>query len=97
MSKTMSEKILARASGKDKVEAGDIIIANIDVAFPETIIEDVFKEITETHPLLAAVNFQNVSILTKWILSDHASNKAVWGEINGEITSVMPSDRSAGI
>ena len=29
---TMSEKILARASGKDSVEAGDIIIANIDVA-----------------------------------------------------------------
>ena len=29
---TMSEKILARASGNDKVEAGDIIIANIDVA-----------------------------------------------------------------
>lgn len=61
-------------------------IANIDVAFPETIIEDVFKEITDKHPLLAAVNFQNVSILTKWILSDHASNRAVWGEINGEIT-----------
>ena len=31
MSSTMSEKILARASGKDKVEAGDIIIANIDI------------------------------------------------------------------
>lgn len=61
-------------------------IANIDVSFPETIIEDVFKEITETHPLLAAVNFQNVSVLTKWILSDHSSNAAVWGEINGEIT-----------
>ena len=29
---TMSEKILAKASGKDKVEAGDIIIANIDIA-----------------------------------------------------------------
>ena len=29
---TMSEKILAKASNKDKVEAGDIIIANIDVA-----------------------------------------------------------------
>lgn len=61
-------------------------IENIDVAFPETIIEDVFKEITEKHPLLAAVNFQNVSILTKWILSDHNTNAAVWGEINGEIT-----------
>ncbi|MBQ2226397.1 MAG: 3-isopropylmalate dehydratase large subunit, partial [Methanobrevibacter sp.] len=29
---TMSEKILAKASNKDNVEAGDIIIANIDVA-----------------------------------------------------------------
>ncbi|MBQ6100298.1 MAG: 3-isopropylmalate dehydratase large subunit [Methanobrevibacter sp.] len=29
---TMSEKILARASGKSEVEAGDIVIANIDVA-----------------------------------------------------------------
>lgn len=32
MSMTMSEKILARASGKDKVEAGEIVMANIDVA-----------------------------------------------------------------
>ena len=32
MAKTMSEKILAKASGKDQVEAGDIVIADIDVA-----------------------------------------------------------------
>lgn len=32
MSKTMSEKILARASGMDDVEAGDIVISKIDVA-----------------------------------------------------------------
>lgn len=29
---TMSEKILAKSAGKDKVEAGDIVIANIDIA-----------------------------------------------------------------
>ena len=29
---TISEKILAKASGKNKVEAGDIVIANIDIA-----------------------------------------------------------------
>ena len=29
---TMSEKILAKASGNDKVEAGDIVIADIDIA-----------------------------------------------------------------
>ena len=32
MPKTKSEKILAKAAGKDEVEAGDIVIANIDVA-----------------------------------------------------------------
>lgn len=76
------EKFIAASKGSNFKQA----IANIDVAFPETIIEDVFRELKEQHPLLAAVNFQNVSILTKWILSDHTSNAAVWGEINGEIT-----------
>lgn len=32
MSMTMAEKILAKASGKKKVEAGEIVMANIDVA-----------------------------------------------------------------
>ncbi|MDL2246068.1 3-isopropylmalate dehydratase large subunit [Methanobrevibacter sp. OttesenSCG-928-K11] len=32
MSYTMSEKILANASNKDSVEAGDIVMANIDIA-----------------------------------------------------------------
>lgn len=31
-SKTISEKILARASGREKVEAGDIIIGKVDIA-----------------------------------------------------------------
>lgn len=76
------EKFIAASKGSNYKQA----IANIDVAFPETIIEDVFRELKEQHPLLAAVNFQNVSILTKWILSDHSTSTAVWGEINGEIT-----------
>ena len=61
-------------------------IADIDVSFPETVVEDVYKELKQEHPLLAKVNFQNVSILTKWILSDHSSQKAIWGELNSEIT-----------
>ncbi|MBC7240325.1 MAG: 3-isopropylmalate dehydratase large subunit, partial [Chloroflexi bacterium] len=32
MSMTISEKILAKAAGKKEVEAGEIIMANIDVA-----------------------------------------------------------------
>ena len=32
MSMTIAEKILAKASGKDKVEAGEIVMADIDIA-----------------------------------------------------------------
>lgn len=53
---------------------------------PETIIEDVFKDLTEEHPLLNRINFTSVKYLTKWILNDHTAQTAVWGELNEEIT-----------
>ena len=55
MSETMSEKILARASGKDKVEAGDIIIADIDVAMVHDL----------TGPL-AVESFEKIGIEKVW-------------------------------
>lgn len=61
-------------------------IANIDVAFPETVIEDIYKEMTDNHPLLKVINFQNVATITKWIMDDSSVDKAVWGELSEEIT-----------
>ena len=58
---------------------------------PETIIEDVYKDLVEEHPLLKRINFKNVKYLTKWLLSDHTADKAVWGEINAEITKQIES------
>ncbi len=45
MGMTLTEKILARASGQDRVKAGDIVNARVDLAFgqdttmPLTVIE----------------------------------------------------------
>lgn len=58
---------------------------------PETIIEDVYKDLVEEHPLLAKVKFQNVKYLTTWLLNDHTPDQAVWGEINAEITKQIES------
>lgn len=58
---------------------------------PETIVEDVFKDLVNEHPLLAKVKFQNVKYLTSWLLNDHTEDMAVWGEINSEITKVIES------
>ena len=58
---------------------------------PITIIEDVYKDLQAEHPLLAAINFQNVEYLTRWILNDHSVQTAVWGAINSQITQQITS------
>lgn len=58
---------------------------------PTTIIEDVYKELTEEHPLLARINFVSVQYLTRWILNDHTADSAVWGDVNDEITKQITS------
>ena len=54
---------------------------------PVTIIEDVYKDLQAEHPLLAAINFQSVQYLTRWILSDHTTPTATWGAINSTIAT----------
>lgn len=58
---------------------------------PETILEDVYKNLQEAHPLLDKVNFTYVKYATKWILNDHSAQKAIWGEITDEITKAITS------
>ena len=61
-------------------------LLTVDGGMPETVIEDVFKDLTTNHPLLAKINFKNVKYLTNWLLNDQAEDQAIWGEINSEIT-----------
>ena len=62
-----------------------------DKVMPITIIEDVYKDLTQEHPLLGAINFQSVEYLTRWILNDHSVQTAVWGAVNGQITQQITS------
>lgn len=58
---------------------------------PETIIEDVYRNLQDQHPLLQKVTFTYVKFATKWILNDHSKQKAVWGEITDEIAKEITS------
>ena len=62
-----------------------------DKVMPQTIIEDVYRDLVQEHPLLARINFQSVAYLTRWILNDHTVQTAVWGEINSQITQEITS------
>lgn len=62
-----------------------------DDLMPETIIEDVYKDLVDAHPLLNVIGVQYVGYATKWILNDHSVQTAAWGEINSEITEEITS------
>ena len=58
---------------------------------PETIIDQVLKDVVAEHPILAKVNFQYAKYATKIIMNDHSKQNAVWGEVDAEITKEITS------
>lgn len=83
--------IEALKSSNPKQAFIEIIGSDAEDAMPTTIIEDVYKHLQEEHPLLRAINFQYVGYLTNWILNDHATQMAVWGQITDEIIKEITS------
>jgi hypothetical protein len=61
----------------------------LDVAFPQTIIDNVITDIKAAHPLLDIINFQNTTILTKFIVNKKGIQLAQWGALGSEITKEL--------
>lgn len=79
------EKMIESAKSSNPKQAFTDLLTT-DHGMPETIIEDVYRDLVEQHPLLSKIKFQNVKYLTSWLLSDGSVDAAIWGEINSEIT-----------
>ena len=87
------QKVINALKSNEPKQAFTAIIGseNEDDLMPSTIIEDVYKNLKEEHPLLQAISFQYVGYVTKWILNDHATQTAVWGQITDEIIKEITS------
>lgn len=87
------QKVIEALNSKTPKQAFTAIIGsdNEEDIMPTTIIEDVYKELREEHPLLKAINFRYVGYLTRWVLNDHATQTAVWGTITDEIAKEITS------
>ncbi len=87
------QKVIAALKSNDPKQAFTAIIGsdNEEDLMPTTIIEDVYKNLKEEYPLLNAINFQYVGYVTKWVLNDHSTQNAVWGQITDAITKEITS------
>ncbi|MCM1115683.1 MAG: phage major capsid protein [Clostridium sp.] len=78
----------AAASDNPKQAFTDLITKD---GMPETIIEDVYKNLQQNHPLLSKVDFRDVKYLTKMIVNKHTKDLAVWGKITEEYKKKLES------
>lgn len=63
-------------------------LTNTDIVLPKTVIDSIFDDIAEAHPLLDAINFQNTAALTEIYIST-TSGSAVWGTLTAEIAGEL--------
>ena len=66
-------------------------VADILPGLPVTVINDVFRNLTQQHPLLNAISAQNVGYATKIVLNAHTGQNAAWGVIPASVTQEITS------
>lgn len=82
------EKVIEAMKSNNPKQA----LSGINEVLPKTIIDAVFEDITESHPLLDAINFQNAEALTEYLYSSMDGRfKALWGKLCGAITKELSS------
>lgn len=55
-----------------------------EVVFPETTVDQIFKDMVKEHPFLQLLQLQNTGLRLKFLKSD-PKGAAKWGKVNGEI------------
>ncbi|EDS77256.1 conserved hypothetical protein [Clostridium botulinum C str. Eklund] len=64
-------------------------ITNLDIALPETVIDNVMVDMRAAHPLLEMIDFQNMTALTKMLMNKKGIQLAKWGKITSAITKEL--------
>jgi len=83
---TYYEKVIEAMKSSDPKQA----LTLIDETLPTTVIDAIFEDIQEKHPLLSEINFQNTGILTEILISTQdGRHLATWGKLSDTIVKEL--------
>lgn len=66
-------------------------LSSLEVAMPETVIDAVFEDLKQEHPLLDAINFVNTTGITKMLLNTHGKQLATWDKLTTAVVTELTS------
>ena len=61
----------------------------VEELFPTTIVQDVFRDLRQSHPILSRVDAKNTTALAKFIFADPTEATAFWGPICEDIKQMI--------
>ncbi len=66
-------------------------LSNLDVVMPKTVIDAVFDDLVQEHPLLGAIDFTNTSGLIEYLVNTNEKQLATWDTLCAEIVRELTS------
>lgn len=66
-------------------------LSELDVVMPKTTIDAIFDDLTQQHPLLEAIDFQNTESLIEILVNTNSTELATWSPLTAEITKELTS------
>lgn len=78
----------------EAMKSGDpkMSLSGFDNVLPKTVIDAVFEDITEQHPLLGAIQFENAAAMLEYLYSSMDGRfRATWGKLCAKITKELSS------
>lgn len=85
--RTYYQKVMDAMRSQDPKQA----LSNLDTVMPKTVIDSVFEDLQQNHPLLSRIDFQNTNGLIEMIMNTDTTEMAVWGALTGDITKELSS------
>lgn len=66
-------------------------LTNLDVVMPETVINSVFDDLRQNHPLLSRINFMPTRAAIRMLVNTNSHQLAAWGKLCSEIVQELTS------
>lgn len=64
-------------------------LTELTVVMPKTVIDAVFEDLVQEHPLLNAINFKDTSGLIEYLVNTSGKQLATWGKLTAEIVKEL--------
>lgn len=79
---TEERAFFAEAVQKQKVDG-------LDKRFPETIVEDIYRNLVQEHPIISLIDVQHGTVNTKFVYGDSTKKRAFWGGLPKDIEQIL--------